>query len=353
MSRLVIHIGMHKTGTTTIQRALAKSRERLAAQGVVYPRIGPRAGHHALVAQWVALPSAFRVSGGPDPVWRWLDATHARGDRTVILSSEKFCCGRAGARIDMAALCARAARFDRVEVVCALRDQASLVQAFYIETARHRSPGRFGDFVRTALDEGFAGNLWLDYGRLYEHLRTGFAPDEIRFVSFDVMRAHPGGVLGHFLATVIPEVAAETVAPLSEAALHVSPRPLEFLAAQALTAPRFPDGSAQDLVRKVLARRLGPGVGGTLFTGDELARIKARFEPLNARLAERLCATDPEFEMPAFPDWADLPGRETLDADFWTAMARAVNALPAPNAQDHPDTGAARPPAPPFLSQPG
>ena len=36
----LVHIGPHKTGTTAIQGALHLARERLAAQGVVYPGRG-------------------------------------------------------------------------------------------------------------------------------------------------------------------------------------------------------------------------------------------------------------------------------------------------------------------------
>jgi len=36
----LLHIGPHKTGTTSIQGALHLARERLAAEGVVYPGRG-------------------------------------------------------------------------------------------------------------------------------------------------------------------------------------------------------------------------------------------------------------------------------------------------------------------------
>ncbi|WP_155326413.1 hypothetical protein [Alkalilacustris brevis] len=325
MARLILHIGTHKTATTAIQNALAQNRAVLERHGVIYPRIGQEAGHHGLVEDWVALPLAYRVPGGTDQVWRWLDEAHAKSDRTVILSSEKFCCGRSGSRIGMAELRARAARFDRVEVVCALRDQASLVQSFYMETARHRAPGPFRAFVQTALRDGFAGNLWLDYNRLYDHLLTGFAADEIRFVPFDAMRAHAGGPIAHFFDVLAVGVAPRMLAPPAEGAAHVSPRPLEFLAAHALTAPQFPGAPALALAREVLGHVLGEGARGTLFAGDELVRMKARFAPLNARLAARLRPHDPGFGMPGWPDdWAGLPGRDALDQEAWTALARAM-----------------------------
>ena len=35
--QLVIHAGVHRTGTTSLQRALEKARPALAARGIVYP----------------------------------------------------------------------------------------------------------------------------------------------------------------------------------------------------------------------------------------------------------------------------------------------------------------------------
>ena len=46
-SELVLHIGTHKTGTTALQVALAADRRRLAAQGIVYPRLAGAAARPA------------------------------------------------------------------------------------------------------------------------------------------------------------------------------------------------------------------------------------------------------------------------------------------------------------------
>src|SRR3954469_20791773 len=41
---VLVHIGMHKTGTTAMQSLLAQQRHSLLAQGVLYP--GARDDHH-------------------------------------------------------------------------------------------------------------------------------------------------------------------------------------------------------------------------------------------------------------------------------------------------------------------
>ena len=37
---LVLHAGIHRTGTTSLQRLLAKNRAALAAEGIAYPGEG-------------------------------------------------------------------------------------------------------------------------------------------------------------------------------------------------------------------------------------------------------------------------------------------------------------------------
>ena len=87
-SRL-LHIGPHKTGTTAIQGALHLARERLAAEGVVYPGRGRQ-------PLWpiLAVTGQPALLGGPRPEVSYWDnlvrEIRAAGDQRVVLSSEFF-----------------------------------------------------------------------------------------------------------------------------------------------------------------------------------------------------------------------------------------------------------------------
>ena len=59
MARVVLHIGTHKTATTTLQDTLATNRALLAEQGIVYPSIGRATGHHTLATHWIDLPKVY------------------------------------------------------------------------------------------------------------------------------------------------------------------------------------------------------------------------------------------------------------------------------------------------------
>ena len=88
--RLAIHVGPHKTGSTSVQRALAAARDSLAGQGVWYPPSLPGASwpdQHA--DAWILLRDGRLAEFD-----RWLaasgDEARQRGCDTLLLSSENF-----------------------------------------------------------------------------------------------------------------------------------------------------------------------------------------------------------------------------------------------------------------------
>lgn len=88
--RLVVHVGPHKTGSTSVQRALAAARDSLAERGVWYPPSLPDAAWPIQHADaWRLLRQQRRAEFD-----RWLDICRdqalARGCDTLLLSSENF-----------------------------------------------------------------------------------------------------------------------------------------------------------------------------------------------------------------------------------------------------------------------
>src|ERR1700730_18055099 len=85
----LLHIGPHKPATTAIQGALHLARERLAAQGVVYPGRGRQPLWPVL-----AVTGQPALRGEPHPDITYWDHLvrdiSAAGDQRVVLSSEFF-----------------------------------------------------------------------------------------------------------------------------------------------------------------------------------------------------------------------------------------------------------------------
>lgn len=88
--RLAIHVGPHKTGSTSVQRAIVESRERLAAEGVWYPPSLPEARWPEQHADaWLLVTRGRRAEFDA-----WLGEARAeairRGCDTLLLSSENI-----------------------------------------------------------------------------------------------------------------------------------------------------------------------------------------------------------------------------------------------------------------------
>ena len=93
--QLIIHAGIHRTGTTAIQEALTSNREVLAAKGISYPVDFARPGRadegHLRNKHHLNLAFALqRKEIGAVQVLEWLDKV-ASGSWKVILSAEDFC----------------------------------------------------------------------------------------------------------------------------------------------------------------------------------------------------------------------------------------------------------------------
>jgi len=116
---MVLHIGVHKTGTTAIQAALANSRSILGQWKVTYP--GSQQAHRLVASSAMDRRLGWRVGGAPPPdpqLWdRFVDDAHAYKGVTVC-SSEFF----AEASDEVAARIVDRVGADRIHVVVTLRN---------------------------------------------------------------------------------------------------------------------------------------------------------------------------------------------------------------------------------------
>jgi hypothetical protein len=143
-----LHIGTHKTGTTSIQAFLAANQDRLAQLGVLIPAAGRPsrefAGHHNVAWELRRDGRHDAALGGLNDVVRELRRSDAH---TACLSSEDFellynvpeAIPRLREAIEDAGFTAR--------VVVALRPQAGYCERVYAEIRKHGFPLRFDDFV--------------------------------------------------------------------------------------------------------------------------------------------------------------------------------------------------------------
>ena len=129
--KLVLHIGMQKTGSSALQHFFHMNQEELRRRGIVYPRLSefsdihfPGVSYHNCVSAFLGdFPSTF-PSLGPDGLERLLTYIN-NSESTVLLSAEDF-----SRILDLRELANAFARF-RPRIVIYLREQTAWVESMY------------------------------------------------------------------------------------------------------------------------------------------------------------------------------------------------------------------------------
>jgi hypothetical protein len=308
--QLVIHAGIHRTGTTSLQRALARNRAALLARGVAYPGEAPN--HQAL---------AWELVRGKSGAREVLALVEAAGAPRVVLSGEDFAIHE-----DLGWLAAVAARHD-VRVVIYLRRQDHWLMSWYNQHVKWPF-----DREKSGMDpQAFLATLgdfhWLDYEKLLGRWSAVLGQEGVE-------------------AAVLEKGQVEDATPDFLARAGIDPEGLDLDAervndslpvhmleiARHLGLHELKGGKRTrvlNALREGLADRAPPGRVTTVYSPEERNRVLARFEASNRAAARRFLGREALFlEPPPGPDapywrFPELP-RDALLDDWVAPVVRAL-----------------------------
>jgi hypothetical protein len=273
--RLYLHIGLPKTGTTSIQEILWTNRATTAERGLLYPGLEPAAHHTAAVD---LLPERYPgwVEDKTNGAWQWLVDQVRAWSGDAVISSELL----ALARPDEVAEAMAALEFVEVHVVCTARDLVRQIPSVWQEDVKNRRSTPFGEFVGQIREGRTAelADLFWSYQDLPGVLRTwghGLPPERVHVVTVP-----PRGASSDLLWQRYASV------------LGIDPA--------ALNTDLPPTNSSLDLPQTELLRRLNIVLGDTIPWPEYVRIVKGQLAeevlpPLRSRAAIALPAGDREW----------------------------------------------------------
>ncbi len=264
--RLLLHAGIHRTGSTSLQAFLEGNRAALAAQGISYP--GQARNHQGLIGYL-----ADRREGARE-VANWAEAVPST--HTVILSAEDFC-----TLTDLRWLKDLTRSFE-VRAFFYLRRQDHWVMSWYNQHvkwpfSKHMSQMDHREFL------GCIGDFhWLDYAALLD--RWSGVLGRHRVEAAVVEPGQVEDVVGDFVqrADIAPEGLDFTI-PRANESLPVHALPLARHLGLFDLPPRMRIRINRAL-RECLRTHATPAK--TLYTPAERREILRRFEASNRKVAK-------------------------------------------------------------------
>ena len=155
--RLILHVGLSKSGTTALQSVVATSRSELASHGVAVPLSTRPAVERVLLRPLGWRPgSGFVAPREPDPLARLLRCLRAAAERDVLISSEDLA-ELDGPTVRSVVALARSAGFE-VQLIVTARAWTRQLPSEYQQFLKHRLADTFPDFLDSVrAGEGFYG----------------------------------------------------------------------------------------------------------------------------------------------------------------------------------------------------
>jgi hypothetical protein len=229
--KCVLHIGVHRTGTTSYQLTMSRARASLLAAGILYPAepgapLDKFIAHHGLAGQLTGDPLTTTPAEYRGPTLAQLEAEiDATKPSYLVLSSEAFSMGSKG-NVDDSELIKLLVRkgFD-ITAVAVIRPQVEMLQSAYVEgVMSFFNYIKFLEYIRAAIVDPF-----FDYSK---RLVAWTQSKSVSFVAIPYVNAVDQENLAHAILRGggIPAKVVEASAIPRPERLHANPGALTVAA---------------------------------------------------------------------------------------------------------------------------
>lgn len=290
---ITIHAGIHRSGTTTIQRMLRLNADRLAEQGIVYP-LEIFAGHTIQQNHQPIAWSLFRGNTSGRDLLEYISQYEQTGCERVLLSAEDFSIHKSLGWIgDLQ-------RFYKVEAIFYLRRQDHWLMSWYNQHVKWPFSKEKSSMCPREFLDSIDDFYWIDYNSLLSLWEQQLGQESVivRVIEESGVQDTALDLLEHL------EINPCDLAPSSG-------RDNASLPIQALELARHMglyDMKPAERQRLIRALSLGladkPTTAKTLYSPAERCAILERFKESNEAVARRYFGRTSLFEEPP-PDASD------------------------------------------------
>lgn len=306
---IILHVGTHKTGTTSIQRFASSHRRELRERGLWYPSYNEigffnhYAHHH--VAHALSGQSGYRLSESDALLFSDHIRRNRKPNETVLLSAEPFYRHTRGGDTDFhrnhpasaaywvdrdayVAKMREAFPSDDTKILICIRRQDEFARSNYQERVKvTKYTGTFGDFLK-------ADAALFDYLRQVEIFAKHFP--KVSVITFDEL-TKAGDLSYAFFKRLGVDISFTNRRPITNVSL-----PLEFIEFKRLAnQTKMPLDRASAIGKKLehMAEKgiLRPDKNLDWMSFGDLAAFQASFDSDNEHLRERFA---PHFPAPLF-----------------------------------------------------
>lgn len=286
--RIILHIGVYKTGTTAVQSFLSRNRAVLAERGVLYPESFTKFdAHHPLPWALGVGHQAKDLSVRPDEVvGAILQEADSAGADTIILSSEEFINLEAAERLPKLK---RLFDGHAIEILIYLRRQDSLLLSTYGQHVRMYSI-RFSGTIADFLLKHSNFLIKYNYSQTLQRWAKVFGSDAMRIRLYDQARFPEGNIVEDFADTLGIGLDGCDVRQVSGINRNLSDLGLEVL--RRLNAMPLDEATHHRLIRLLEESPLQGQGDYQLLSRRNRQELMGQFDTTNARVSKQWLGRD-------------------------------------------------------------
>lgn len=269
---IYIHFGIHRTGTTLLQKVMRHNRLSLRQNGVLYPELGSNSDNHGHIA-WGLLRNKIPPLYLIEKLQEEIDNSIEK----IVLSHEDFCL------IQNNDWLRELKKFYEIKAIVYLRRQDLWLNSWYNQHIKWPWDKKFSGCKPDFFLDHYKEFYWIDYRKLLDKLENVIEKDNIYVNVVDSLGIND--TTTNFLEyvkidCVIPEIWTDVNASISAAKLDILRRIDLF-------SLKDKNSAKMKILKKLEAMKIDEDDGSTMvFSSEQIQFILNEFEISNKQVAQ-------------------------------------------------------------------